>query len=374
MRRLIVCLVVALAAVAAAAQPAGRTSFNEGWTFVKDGESRPVDLPHDWGVEGAFKQEYPGESGKLAWWGKADYRKTLEITPEDLEKDIDLEIDGAMSHATVEVNGIDLGGWPYGYASFAVRLNPALKPGRNEITVHVDNPEESSRWYPGGGIYRNVWLTKTDKTSVAHWGTYVTTEIGPVNRILNQADATVTLRVTLKHTGEETVGMVRTRIIRQDRFKRDGEEMVVDRILAETRSIERIVDGKTVWQTFDLEGARLWTPDSPTMYLARTTVETPDEVLDTYETPFGVRRAEWKGLLPQRRQDLPEGRVPAPRCGRARSRLERRRLGPPPPDAQGDGLQRHPHLPQSPGAGVPGPVRPDGLPGDGRAHGHLDGA
>ena len=294
MRRLIVCLAVALAAVAAAAQPAGRTSFNEGWTFVKDGESRPVDLPHDWGVDGPFRQEYPGESGKLAWWGKADYRKTLEITPEDLEKDIDLEIDGAMSHATVEVNGIDLGGWPYGYASFAIRLNPALKAGKNEITVHIDNPEESSRWYPGGGLYRNVWITKTNRTAVAHWGTYVTTEIGSVNRLLNQADATITLRVTLKHAGEKTVGMVRTRIVRQDRFKRDGEEMVVDRILAETRSIEYVEDGKTVWQTFDLPGARLWSPDDPAMYLARTTVETPDEVLDTYETPFGVRQAEWK--------------------------------------------------------------------------------
>ena len=295
MRRLIVCFALALAAVAAAAQPKGRTSFNEGWTFVKDGESRSVDLPHDWGVDGPFRQEYPGESGKLAWWGKAVYQKTLTVGMNELlEKDIDLEIDGAMSHATVEVNGIDLGGWPYGYASFAVRLNPALKVGKNEIAIHIDNPEESSRWYPGGGIYRNVWLTKTNKTSVARWGTYVTTEIGPVNRLLNQADATVTLRVTLKHAGEETVGMVRTRIIRQDRIKRDGEEMVIDRILAETRSIERIEDGKTVLQTFDLEGARLWTPDSPTMYVARTTVETPDEVLDTYETPFGVRQAEWR--------------------------------------------------------------------------------
>ena len=292
--RLITTLVFAGLALAAAAQPAGRTPFNEGWTFEKDGASRKVDLPHDWGVEGDFRQEYPGESGKLAWWGQATYRKELEISAEDLTKDIDLEIDGAMSHATVEVNGVDLGGWPYGYASFAIRLNPALKPGRNEIRVHIDNPEESSRWYPGGGIYRNVWLTKTNKTSVAHWGTYLTTEIGIVNRTLNQADATVTLRVTLKHAGEKTVGMVRTQIIRQDRYKRDGKEVTVDRVLAETRSIEYIEDGKTVLQTFDLEGARLWTPEEPTMYLARTTVETPDEVLDRYETPFGVRSAEWK--------------------------------------------------------------------------------
>ena len=286
MRRVIVCLFLALGALAAAAQPADRISFNEGWTFEKDGAVKSVTLPHDWGVEGAFKQEYPGESGKLAWWGKAVYRNVLTVTPEDLEKDVDLEIDGAMSHATVEVNGVDLGGWPYGYASFAVRLNPALKAGKNEIVVKLDNPEESSRWYPGGGIYRNVWITKTNKTSVAHWGTFVTTEIGPVDRVLNQADATVALRVTLKHAGEKTVGMVRTRIFRQDRFKRDGEDVVVNRVVAETRSIEYIEDGKTVWQTFDLEKARLWTPDDPAMYVARTTVETPDEVLDTYETPF----------------------------------------------------------------------------------------
>ena len=200
-KRLFVCLMLAGLAFAAAAQPAGRVPFNDGWTFVKDGESRVVDLPHDWGVDGPFKQEYPGESGKLAWWGKAEYRKDLTLSEEDLQQDIDLEIDGAMSHATVSVNGVDLGGWPYGYASFAIRLNPALKEGRNEITVHIDNPEESSRWYPGGGLYRNVWLTKTGKTSVTHWGTYVTTAIGPVIKKLNQADAKITLRVTLKHAG-----------------------------------------------------------------------------------------------------------------------------------------------------------------------------
>lgn len=149
-------------------------------------EGRRTENPgpaHDWGVEGTFKQEYPGESGKLAWWGKASYTKTLELTAEDLQKDIDLEIDGAMSHATVTVNGMDLGGWPYGYASFAIRLNPALKPGANEIRVDIDNTEESSRWYPGGGIYRNVWLTKTEKSSVAHWGTYVTTDIKNVRKL-----------------------------------------------------------------------------------------------------------------------------------------------------------------------------------------------
>ena len=162
MRKIALCIALAGVTLAATAQPAGRSPFNEGWTFEKDGASRVLNLPHDWGVEGAFRQEYPGETGKLPWWGKASYRKSLEITEEELAtKDIDLEIDGAMSYATVEVNGIDLGGWPYGYASFAIRLNPALKAGKNDIVIRLDNPEESSRWYPGGGLYRNVWLTKT---------------------------------------------------------------------------------------------------------------------------------------------------------------------------------------------------------------------
>ena len=288
------CLVLAGLGFGAAAQPAGRSLFNDGWTFEKDGVIRVLDLPHDWGVEGPFRQEYPGESGKLPWWGSAVYRKTLTVGKEDLQKNISLEIDGAMSHATVTVNGTPVGGWPYGYASFAVDLTPALKEGDNEIAVSLDNPEESSRWYPGGGIYRNVWLTKTEKTSVAHWGTYVTADIKNVPGSANASPAEISLRVTLRHAGEETVGTVITRIIRQDRLRRDGTEITVDRVLAETRSIEVIRDGKEVRQTFDLPSVRLWSPESPEMYLARTVVETSDGTTDTYETPFGIRRAEWK--------------------------------------------------------------------------------
>ena len=293
MRRLLVCLAVAGSVLTAAAQPSGRIPFNEGWTFEKDGESRLVDLPHDWGVDGAFRQEYPGESGKLAWWGKAVYRKQLEISPDDLGKDIRLEIDGAMSHATVTVNGTEMGGWPYGYSSFAIDLTPALREGTNEIAVHLDNPEESSRWYPGGGIYRNVWITKTEKTSVAHWGTYVTAEIGEIKESDGKktADAEITLRVTLRHAGEPTVGTVITRIIRRERNLAGGS---VDHVLAETRSIEIIQDGKTVFQTFDLQDARLWAPAHPDLYLARTVVETVDGTADIYETTFGIRRTEWK--------------------------------------------------------------------------------
>ena len=77
---------VFLAGFTAAAQPAGRENWNKGWTFSKDGVTRTLDLPHDWGVEGAFAQENPGETGKLPWWGQAVYSKDLELGAEDLKK------------------------------------------------------------------------------------------------------------------------------------------------------------------------------------------------------------------------------------------------------------------------------------------------
>ena len=118
--------------VAALAQPSGRQCWNKNWTFTKDGETRTLDLPHDWGVEQPFVQTNPGETGKLAWWGQATYSKALHVSADDLSRDLRLEVDGAFSNAKVYVNGAQAGGWPYGYASWAVELNPWLKPHRDQ--------------------------------------------------------------------------------------------------------------------------------------------------------------------------------------------------------------------------------------------------
>ncbi|HEX8118537.1 MAG TPA: beta galactosidase jelly roll domain-containing protein, partial [Pyrinomonadaceae bacterium] len=137
---------------------------------------RQLNLPHDWGIEGPFKQEYPGETGKLPWWGVGWYRKHFEVSAKDTGKRLYVSFDGAMSYATVWLNGHFVGGWPYGYASFQLDLTPFVEYGaENVVAVRLDNPPDSSRWYPGGGIYRNVWLVKTSPVHVAHWGTYITT-------------------------------------------------------------------------------------------------------------------------------------------------------------------------------------------------------
>ena len=278
--RKIITLMAGLALTTAlAAQPAGRKAWNDGWSFTKDGETRQVNLPHDWGVEQPFLQENPGETGKLAWWGKASYTKQLKVTSRDLQKDIRLEVDGAFSNAKVYVNGLEAGGWPYGYSSWAVSLNPFLQTGDNTIEITLDNKPESSRWYPGGGLYRNVWLTVTEKTSVAHWGSYVTTEV-------DGEDATVRLVLDLKadHLQEGTVS---TRIL----YKEFQPGKVIEHVVAESINVEQVYEGRQVIQTFDLLDVRFWSPEHPQMYLARTVVEGADGTKDIYETPFGVRTA-----------------------------------------------------------------------------------
>ena len=253
--------------VAAFAQPAGRQSWNDNWTFSKDGETRVLNLPHDWGVEQPFLQENPGETGKLAWWGQAVYSKTLSVSAEDLQKDLRLEVDGAFSNAKVYVNGAEAGGWPYGYASWAVELTPFVHEGDNLIEIKLANKPESSRWYPGGGIYRNVWLTRSAKTAVAHWGTFVKADIR----------GTVTIDITLK-TDKPLMAKVTTCILGTS---------------AQAVTESPVYDGRVLTQTLEVEDPRLWYTDRPALYVARTTVETENGV-DVYDTPFGFRELEWR--------------------------------------------------------------------------------
>src|SRR5690606_15665316 len=104
-----------------------------------------------------------GSMGRLPSPGVGWYRRQLDIPASDAGRSIFLDVDGAMSYAMVWLNGHLVGGWPYGYASWRVDLTPYMDPGgENQLAIRIDNPPSSSRWYPGGGIYRNVWLVKTD--------------------------------------------------------------------------------------------------------------------------------------------------------------------------------------------------------------------
>ncbi|HEX4122548.1 MAG TPA: beta-galactosidase GalB [Verrucomicrobiae bacterium] len=269
-------------------KPDGDPAENVSYTLdnFDDSSWRLLNLPHDWGIEGPFKQEYPGETGKLPWWGVGWYRKHLTVPASDQGKSIFLDVDGAMSYATVWLNGHFVGGWPYGYASWRVDLTPGIQFGKdNIVAIRLDNPMNSSRWYPGGGIYRNVWLVKTAPIHVAQWGTYVTTpQIGTDS-------ATVDVHVTLDNDSDTRgVATVRNEIFELDADGSRGKSVAV----VPTLSVNVLAH-----QSGDMEGQasvpnpQLWSLEKPARYVVVTSVEENGSILDGYQTPFGIRTIEF---------------------------------------------------------------------------------
>lgn len=244
---------------------------------------RSLDLPHDWGVEGDFDLDLPGGTGKLPWHGIGWYRKTFtlpELAAHEHGRRQILEIDGAMSYSTVWVNGALAGGWPFGYASYQLDLTDHLRPGEsNTIAIRLDNPPDSSRWYPGGGIYRNVWLTNVASVRVAQWGTAVRTAN------VSAGSSAVEVDVDIVNDGEAHVtAQVTTRLFAVDGVDRREVGALAPREVA-------VAPRQTVKVTADthLPQPRLWSPTDPYLHVAVTTISIGNEIVDEYETVFGIR-------------------------------------------------------------------------------------
>jgi beta-galactosidase len=251
-------------------------------TNFDDRRWRLLTLPHDWGIEGPFKQEYPGETGKLPWWGVAWYRKHFTVPESDQGRRLYLEVDGAMAYATVWLNGRFVGGWPYGYASWQVDLTPFVQFGQeNVIAIRLDNPPDSSRWYPGGGLYRNVWLLKTAPVHVDHWGVCVATPG------VTPAAATVTIQVTVANdTDARSTVSVRNEI---HELGADGVKgMAVASIATASVSIAAHTN-RSSESRITLRNPRLWSLQQRHRYVVVTSLEQDGKLVDRYETPFGIR-------------------------------------------------------------------------------------
>ncbi len=270
-------------------------------TGFDDSSWEKVNLPHDWGIKGPFLEgwdaEVGGGMGRLASHGVAWYRKSLEIPESDRGRSVFLDVDGAMSYAMVWLNGFLVGGWPYGYNSWQLDLTPYIEPGGdNQLAIRIDNPPASARWYPGGGIYRNVWLTKTDPVHVAHWGTYITT-----GEIREKAAAIhLALTVDNDSESEQRVEII-TRVYElDDQLNPKGNPVSTFPTLtafipaggsASVEGSARIINPK------------LWGPpptQKPNLYKAVTSLYLDGNVTDQYETRFGIRCVEFdpgKGVL-----------------------------------------------------------------------------
>jgi beta-galactosidase len=252
-----------------------------------DSDWRLLDLPHDWAIEGPFLSTGPYSGmGRLKSWGASWYRKRLDIPASDQGRAIFLDIDGAMSYATVWLNGHLVGGWPYGYSSWRVDLTPYVVPGgRNQLAIRLDNPPESSRWYPGSGLYRNVWLTKTHPIHVGQWGSVVKTPQ------VSKTAATIELAVSIDNDTDTVAAVdVGTEI-----YALDANGRKVGRAVASVARTSVHVPAKsnfTAAGSTTLVNPRLWGPppqQQPNRYVAVTTLSRSGKTLDRYETRFGIR-------------------------------------------------------------------------------------
>ncbi len=266
-----------------------------------DSSWEKVDLPHDWAIKGPFyvgrNAEVGGGMGRLPSPDVAWYRKKIDIPKSDAGKSIFLEVDGAMSYAMVWLNGHLVGGWPYGYASWQVDLTPYIVPGgENQLAIRIDNPNNSARWYPGGGIYRNVWLTRTHPVHVGQWGTVVTTSD------ISKTTATINLEITIDNDSKtKAVVKTLTRI-----FLLDSTGNKTGKEVADFKPVETSIEaGKSavIKGSVSIKNPHLWGPpptQNPDLYLAETILYLNDKSIDKYETRFGIRSLKFdpdKGLF-----------------------------------------------------------------------------
>ena len=280
------------------------TTLNEGWEFTKGratdaSQWQQVRVPHDWAIYGPFDRDNDlqvvaveqngetektlktGRTGGLPFIGKGTYRTVLEI-PDTTGRAFTLVFDGAMSNAAVILNGKEIGKWPYGYNSFYINLdNKDLRPGKNDLTVELENYEKASRWYPGAGLYRNVKLIETSRVHIPVWGTYVTTPK------VSQEYASVNLRMKIDGARQfeqwpygDKIG-VQTVI-----YAPDGKEVARD-------NSTYVARGQEFAQNFLVDNPDLWSPENPALYTAETTLSLDGKTLDTYTTRFGIRSLEY---------------------------------------------------------------------------------
>ena len=278
-------LALATSAITASAQ---RSTVNlKTWQFSRDSISyNAVTIPHDWAINGPFdkkwdlqfvaivqngeteKTEKSGRSGALPWIGRGFYKTTVDL--KKLPKTAILEFDGAMADPHVYINGKLAGHWAYGYNAFRVDAAPYLKKGKNEISVSLNNREESSRWYPGGGLYRPVQLvTNADAATINPWGCYFRTES------IGDGKAEVSICTNINNV-DKTLSI---------------ENQLVDaagKVVAQFKYGDFDAQGNVV-KKLTVDNAQLWSPETPYLYKLVTRLYRNNRLIDQTQQKVGIR-------------------------------------------------------------------------------------
>ena len=282
------------------------TLLDKGWRFTREDSvvfSEPgfdhskweeVRIPHDWAIYGPFAAnndrqsmaiiqdgqtediEHAGRTGGLPFVGTGWYRLEFEIPDYKLEKSFEIVFDGAMSDARIWVNGKFVGNWPYGYNSFSFDITKYAHAGTNMLAVRLENLPESSRWYPGAGLYRNVHLIATNKAHVPMWGTRIVTPI------ITPEYAKVNIRTEFIPAKGKQLRDYRINTIIID----ENGETVADNIYVPCEFDESFN------QALIVKRPKLWHPNSPYLYKAISRIYAGNDEIDNYTTTFGIRSIE----------------------------------------------------------------------------------
>ena len=312
MKRLFACALTLGAALSLPLQ-AQRSErlLEKGWRFTREDQSQfssptfndskwsRVVVPHDWAIYGPFSfdndkqhlaiaqdgqkeaMEHAGRTGGLPFVGAGWYRRSLEI-PSDLgDRRVFLRFDGAMSHARVYVNGKEVGYWPYGYNTFAFDITSFVRPGEaNTLAVRLENKHESSRWYPGAGLYRNVYLTITSPVYVPLWGTQIQTPTAKASH----AYVDVRTRIAGMSSLAGRPLQVTTQLLSP-----------AGKVVAQCEEEIQSSSAEHLCHTgFELQSPQLWDIDQPHLYKYVVELSDGGRVLDRDTTTFGIRSIELK--------------------------------------------------------------------------------
>ena len=291
MRRKLITMLLATT-LTTLAQPRQEVILTDGWQFQAEQEGKvqekwqTVRVPHDWAIAGPFDKKWDlqkvaieqngekeateksGRSGALPWIGAGHYRRIFYI-PQGCER-AELVFDGAMSEPTVCINGQKAGYWAYGYNAFRVDITPFMKPGENQLDVDLLNIEESSRWYPGAGLYRPVKLVMTGKICLDEWGTFIRT----LSADQNSAHVAVSSQIQPATITPDLRIMV-------DIMDAQGK------IVGQAES-QLSVSGAAELD-FNITQPKLWSPESPYLYQVRTRLYDDGKLLDEITNKMGIR-------------------------------------------------------------------------------------
>ena len=257
------------------------------WDFSRDGKSwSQVAVPHDWAISGPFdkkwdlqmvaieqngekeKTEKSGRSGALPWIGEGMYKMNLQL-PKGYKRAV-LVFDGAMSQPVVSVNGKEAGRWAYGYNAFRIDITPYVHFGgkKNLVEVHLNNVEESSRWYPGGGLYRPVSVELYGNENFSTWDTFVR---------------------TLKADKQEAE--VGVNALLEGKIGKSGKTVIALLDEAGIKVAEQTISGATpaIKTTLKVANPQLWSPESPYLYQVKLTRYEGKKVADVQTLKTGIR-------------------------------------------------------------------------------------